>query len=219
MRGWSAGRGQGWDVRHRAAGEAGKPGSGRRSPLRPHGEQRCKQVRPRPVSGILPGCVDGVLLELDFGGRTPPSFLGTALCGGDCRPGAPWGESGARRPDAAVAAGLRQVAAPPHPEEQGDPIPAWGAGECGTSFGSGRAPVASSPCALCPQLLDGLWEDVFGSRWKRFLPPLALRWGHSRGVACPRSSGWRPAPPTPCARYAPRWAPVWCMLGGPAPGT
>lgn len=81
------------------------------------------------------------------------SFLGAAFCGGDCGLGLIGGESCARQPDGAVSA--------EHPKEEGgDPHPCRGVG-CGACLRR----------ALCPQLLDGLWEAGLGSCWKSFLPP------------------------------------------------
>lgn len=62
------------------------------------------------------------------------------------------------------------------------PFSFLGAAFCGGDCWPG-APVDGSHCAPGPRLLDGLWEDVFGSRWKRFLPPPApcCSWGTAGG--------------------------------------
>lgn len=167
---------------------------------------------PHPVRGILPGCAHGEVFAPGFRGRTPThlpfSFLGAAFCGGGCWPGAQRSGSCAHLPGGSVAAeqqlrvALRTRKKPAAgstrcllEEEGGGPHPCPGVWAL-------LGPPAAGFWWLVHAVLSALsslmvhWKNVFSSRCKRLLPlwPPAAAGGHSRGVACPGSPGWRLGP-------------------------
>lgn len=97
----------------------------------------------------------------------PLLFLGAAFVVGT----AAWGSLVGRAVPVSLTGGC--VCRATQRGRRGAPSLPWSGvrGSAGTSVGSGRALRACPRRALCPQLLDGLWEAGLGSCWKSFLPP------------------------------------------------